>query len=132
MPTKYETNLADIRSARLTKPEKEVARIRPTARARREVYEKFQAHTDEVLERLLSILRDDEADHTAVIAAGKEILARGWGSVPQHHVIEAMFEHRHVIDVDALRQLPADDLTRLEASLSRLIEIPDAEVIDKD
>jgi len=125
----YETNHPEQRKTRLSKPDN-VTNPKPTARARREVYEKFRAHTDEVLERLLGILRDDEADHGHVIAAGKEILSRGWGAVAQHHVIEAMFEHKHLVNVDAIRQLPSEELTRLEASLSRLIEVQDAEIIE--
>jgi hypothetical protein len=105
-------------------------RPRASLEARKRMYESFQAHTDEVRERLISIIRNDDlapADH---IAAGKEILARGWGAVPQMQVIEAMFQHQHTFNMDAIRQMPADQLQQLEAALVRVLQVPDAEVID--
>ena len=102
-----------------------------TAAARREVYASFRAHTDEVRERLLAIIRDDKADNGHVIAAAKEILSRGWGAVPQYQVIEAMFQHQGGISPDALRQLPQEQLMQLEAMLARIVTpVEDAQVID--
>lgn len=105
-------------------------KVRGTAKQRQAFYEQFRQHTDEVLDRLLSILRDDEADHGHVIQAAKEILNRGWGAVPQTQVIEAVFQHQHSFNVDALRQLPQDQLTQLESTLARLVAVEDAEVIE--
>jgi hypothetical protein len=103
---------------------------RGTAAQRREFYEQFRAHTQEVRDRLLEIIRDPDADNGHVIQAAKEILNRGWGAAPQVQVIEEVFRHEVTFNVDKLRQLPSEQLTQLEATLSRLIEVDDAEVID--
>lgn len=129
MPIKFDKPHHETRKDRLAQPDT-TERPKVTARARREVYEKFRAHTDEVLEMLVGIVRNDEADDTSRIAAGKEILSRGWGAVAQTHIIEALFEHKQIIDVSALRQLPQDQLTQLEASLARLVDVQYADVID--
>jgi hypothetical protein len=104
--------------------------VRGTAAQRREFYESFRAHTDEVRERLLEIIRDDEADHGHVISAAKEILSRGWGGVPQIQVIEAALKHEHSLSVDRLKGMSPADLQAFEAMLARLVEVDDAEVID--
>lgn len=106
--------------------------VRGTAAQRREFYESFRAHTDEVRERLLAIIRDPHADNGHVIQAAKEILARGWGGVPQVQVIEAALKHEHVINTDALRQLPSADLKQLEATLARLVQASDVDVIEAE
>jgi hypothetical protein len=105
-------------------------KVRGTAEQRRQFYESFRAHTDEVREVLLSILRDDEADNGHRIQAGKEILNRGWGAAPQVNIVEAALQHHVTLNTDALKQLPKDELARLESTLVRLIEVPDAEVIE--
>jgi hypothetical protein len=105
-------------------------KVRGTAAQRQAFYETFRAHTDEVRERLLDILRDPDADHGHVIQAAKEILNRGWGAVPQTQVIEAVFQHQHSLNVDALRQMPTDQLRQFEVALARLVEVDDAEVIE--
>jgi hypothetical protein len=105
-------------------------KVRGTAAQRREFYEKFREHTEEVRDRLLEILRDPDADNGHVIQAAREILNRGWGAAPQVQVLEAVFQHQHVLNTDALRQLPAEDLARLEGTLARLVEVEDAEVIE--
>jgi len=104
--------------------------IRGTATQRREMYEQFRAYTKEVLDRLLEILRDEEADHGHVIQAGKEILNRGWGAVPQTQVIEAVFQHQHNLNMDALREMSSDDLARLENTLARLVTVDEAQIIE--
>lgn len=127
----YATNHIDSRRAKLDAPDPQPTR-KPTIRARKEVYEKFRAHTDEVRERLISIIRDPESDNGHAIAAGKEILLRGWGAVPNTTVIEALFTHQHVINVDALRQMPQDQLNQLESTLARLVRTADeAEVVEQ-
>lgn len=104
--------------------------------ARREMYETFRAHMDEVREVLVSILRDEEADAGHRIQAGKEILSRGYGAVPNIEIVEQVFKHEHSLDMDALRNLPKKDLDALEAVLTRFIKVDadaiDAEVIESD
>ena len=46
---------------------------------RRAIEDKYQQYTDEVLGKLLDILRDDTATHAAQLSAAKEITERGWG-----------------------------------------------------
>lgn len=99
-------------------------------KTRQQAYAEFRQHTDEVRETLLEILRDDTADKGHRISAGKEILARGWGSVPSYQIIEAVFEHKHDFNPDALKQLPQDKLRDLEATLATLIQVEDAEIIE--
>jgi hypothetical protein len=104
--------------------------IRGSVAQRRAMYEMFRAHTEEARDRLLEILRDPDADNGHVIQAAKEILNRGWGAAPQIQVIEEVFRHEVSFNVDKLRQLPSEQLTQLEATLARLIEVEDAEVIE--
>ena len=99
-------------------------------RSRQEMYAAFREHTNEVRETFLEILRDDTADKGHRINAGKEILARGWGSVPSYQIIEAVFEHKHTFNPDALKQLPQDKLVDLELMLTSLIQVEDAETIE--
>ena len=100
------------------------------AKARAKLYESFQAHTDEVREMLIGIVRDDTADNGHRIQAGKEILSRGWGQAPNVEIIEATFKHQHTFNPDALRQMSAQQLAAAEAALTMLMRIPDAEVLD--
>lgn len=103
-----------------------------TPRARREMYDSFRAHTQEVRETLVAILRDETADKGHRIQAGKEILNRGWGQAPSIEVVEQVFKHEHSFDLEALRNMPAKDLAALERAFSLLIraDVPDAEVIE--
>lgn len=130
----YTKTHADIRREKLSDDSpKEPKRARAPRRLQKEMVERFREKTDLALSRLVGILEDEDADPTHVIAAAKEVLNRGWGAVPQTTVIEALFQHRHVIDADALRQIPSEELTALETMLARLVEpIEDAEVIDHD
>lgn len=120
----------EMREKKMEAPEKaQTAGVTP--RARKEMYEQFRQHTRLALDRLVGILEDEKADTASVIAAAKEILSRGWGAVPQHHVIEAVFQHQHVINTDALRQMPQEQLTQLELTLARLVApVEDAEVVE--
>ena len=104
--------------------------VRGSAAQRRAFYESFRAHTDEARERLMGIIRNVESDDGHVIQAAKEVLARGWGGVPQVQVIEAALKVDHGVSRDALRGMPQADLQKLEALLSRLVEVRDAEVIE--
>jgi hypothetical protein len=106
------------------------ARPRVSLEARKRMYESFQVLTDDVRSVLYGIVMDEEAADSDRIAAGKEILSRGWGAVPQMQVIEAMFQHQHTFNMDAIRQMPADQLQQLEAALVRVMQVSDAEVID--
>jgi hypothetical protein len=98
--------------------------------ARKVLYDSFRAHTDEVRDVLLSILRNDEADNGHRIQAGKEILNRGWGQAPSIEIIEAAFKHEHTFNADALRQLPPKQLEQLEAMLAALIQVPGDQALD--
>ena len=104
--------------------------VRGTAAQRRAFYESFREHTQETLATLLGIMRDEEADNGHRIQAAKEILARGWGGVPQVQVIEAALKHEHSISRDALKGLSPTDLRALELALTKLVDVPDAEVIE--
>lgn len=116
----------------MTKPEgkgrKNGVALLPAA-ARREVYEKFQAHTDKVLNTLLTILESDEASHADRISAGKEILARGWGAVPQYHVVEKTMEHKVTINSAVLRAMTPAQLESFQAMLE---QVTDADVVDAE
>ena len=110
-------------------------KIRGTAQQRREMYEQFRAHTDEVRERLMEIIRNPLADNGHVIQAGKEILSRGWGAAPQVSVIEQVFQHEHTVNMDSLKQMSADELKLVEGFLTRLVAVEDAddaEIIEHD
>jgi hypothetical protein len=98
--------------------------------ARQEMYARFREHTEEVLERLLTVIRSDTASDADAIAAGKEILNRGWGTVPQHHVVEQVFTHQTVINVGELRSMSPAQLASLESMLARLVEMPESQVIE--
>ena len=104
---------------------------------RRAMYEKFREETERVHRVLVEILEDEEADNGHRIQAGKEILNRGWGAVPQVNVIEAALSKQDGFDSDALKQMPADELKQFELSLTKLIavregNVTDAEIIDPD
>lgn len=141
MPTSrrapYTKTHVDIRRANLSDDSpKEPKRARPPRRMQKEVVEKFRAHTDEVLARFMGIIRDPDADYSSVIAAGKEILARGNGAVAQHHVIEALFTNRAEIDITKLGQMSDAELKFAEQVLARMLaahdDVEDAEVIDHE
>ena len=117
-------------------PPKAAGRIVPE-RARRELYRKFQEHTDEVLTTFLDILRDDEVNPSDRIAAGKEILNRGWGQAPNVSIVDATLKVEHTVNSDALRQMSAEELASVEGLLTRLLgeggaddDIIDAEVVE--
>jgi hypothetical protein len=114
-------------------PPKSAGKLMPE-RARRELYQKFQAHTDEVLTTFLDILRDDEVNPSDRIAAGKEILNRGWGQAPNVSIVDATLKVEHSVNSDALRQMSAEELASVEGLLSRLIgnESSDHVIIDAE
>lgn len=109
--------------------------VRGTANQRRAMYEEFRKHTEEVREVLIEILRDEEADNSHRIQAGKEILNRGWGAAPQVSVIEAVFSQEVSINTDSLKQMSSEELKTMEGFLARLISpegVEDAQVIDHE
>jgi succinate dehydrogenase flavin-adding protein (antitoxin of CptAB toxin-antitoxin module) len=130
----YTKTHADIRRENLSADSpKEPKRTRPPKRLQREMVEKARAMTDLALARLRDILEDEDADLTHVISAAKEVLNRGWGAVPQHHVVEAMFQHRHTINTDAIKQMSTEQLALLEQMLTPFTQpAEDADVIDHD
>jgi hypothetical protein len=129
----YKNNAVELRRARYAAERAiEPKDVKVTMRAKQAVYAEFRAHTKEVLDRLISIVRDKNASDSDAIAAGKEILSRGWGAVPQHHVIEALMQHEHVINMDAISAMPSDQLRSLEAALARLVEVRDPDVIEHE
>lgn len=101
-----------------------------TPRARKRLYEQFQAHTDEVREVLLEILRNPEADDGDRIRAGKEILNRGWGQSPSVSIVDATLKVQDQISPEALNQMSPRELQVLESALAKLIHVPDAEVLE--
>lgn len=110
-------------------------KVRGTAAQRRELYEKARQHTDEIIERLMGIIRDDEADNGHVIQAAKEMLNRGWGAVPQVSVLEAVFTQEHTINTESLKQMTDDEIRVMEGFLARLVStegIEDAQVIEHE
>lgn len=109
--------------------------VRGTAAQRREMYEKFREHTDEVRDVLIGILKDPEADTGHRIQAGKEILSRGWGAAPQVNVIEEVFRAEVSFNTDNLKNLTSEELKAAEAALTLLISpegVEDAQVIDHE
>ena len=109
--------------------------VRGTAAQRREFYEKARQHTDEIIDRLMGIIRDDEADNGHVIQAAKEMLNRGWGAAPQVSVLEAVFTQEHTINTENLKQMTNDELKAMEGFLARLVSpegVEDAQVIDHE
>lgn len=130
----YKTSHPEMRAKRLADDHpKEPKRTRPPQRLQKEMVEKARAMTDLALQRLRGILEDEEADLTHVIAAAKEVLNRGYGAVPQHHIVEALFTHQHQINTDALRQMSTEQLTALETMLTPFAQpVEDAEVIEHD
>lgn len=113
----------------LSDKESSFARHAPLA-ARQAMYARFREHTETVLQTLLDIVNNDEADPGHRIAAGKEILNRGWGSVPQHHIVEQSLEHRVTVNTAALGALTQAQLLELESVMVTLLGVPDAEVIE--
>lgn len=110
-------------------------KVRGTAAQRREFYEKARQHTDEIIERLMGIIRDKEADKGHVIQAAKEMLNRGWGAAPQVSVLEAVFTQEHSINTESLKQMTDDEIRVMEGFLARLVSpegIEDAQVIEHE
>lgn len=110
-------------------------KVRGTAAQRREFYEKARQHTDEIIDRLMGIIRDDEADNGHVIQAAKEMLNRGWGAAPQVSVLEAVFTQEHTINTESLKQMTNDELKIMEGFLARLVStegVEDAQIIDHE
>jgi len=108
-------------------------KLRGTAAQRREFYEKARAYTDEVLQTLIEIVRDDAQAASDRIAAGKELLNRGWGAAPQVHLVDQTMEHRLSLDVDALRQMSDADIAAYRRLLTTMMQVRgdvmDAEVV---
>lgn len=98
--------------------------------ARRQMYELFRAHTEEMRDVLLGIARDKLAEPAPRVQAAKEILNRGWGQAPNIEIIEAAFKHEHTLNLDALKQLPARQLAELELLLASMVQVKDADVIE--
>lgn len=110
-------------------------KVRGTAAQRREFYEKARQHTDEIIERLMGIIRDDEADNGHVIQAAKEMLNRGWGAAPQVSVIEEVFRAEVSINAESLKQMTDAEIKAMEGFLARLVSpegVEDAQIIDHD
>jgi hypothetical protein len=110
-------------------------KVRGTAAQRREFYEKARQHTDEIIDRLMAIIRDEEADNGHVIQAAKEMLNRGWGAAPQVSVLEAVFTQEHTINTESLKQMSDDEIRVMEGFLARLVStegIEDAQVIEHE
>ena len=101
--------------------------IRGSAAQRRDMYEMFRAETVEIRDRLMAIIRDPESDNGHVIMAAKEVLNRGWGAAPQVNVIEQVFQHKHEVNLDNLKQMSRAELAAVEGFLARLITVEGAE-----
>jgi hypothetical protein len=108
--------------------------LRGSKAQRREFYEMARQHTAEVIETLIGIVRDDEADNGHRIQAGKEILNRGWGAAPQTHVVEQSMEHKLTMNVDVLRQMSDEEIALYQRMLTRMLtaNAEDAEIIEAE
>lgn len=95
--------------------------------ARREVYAMFRAEAEGVLGVLKDIVYNHEMDPGHRIAAGKEILNRGLGTAPNVEIVEKTLKIEHVVNGDAVRQMPDAELRTLMSSLTKLMTGPDAE-----
>lgn len=106
--------------------------VRGSAAQRREFYEMARKHTVEVIETLIGIVRDDEADNGHRIQAGKELLNRGWGAAPQTHVVEQSMEHKLSLNADAIRQMSDDEIALYQKMITRMVRasVEDAEIIE--
>jgi hypothetical protein len=106
--------------------------VRGSKAQRREFYEMARQHTAEVLETLIGIVRDPDADNGHRIMAGKELLNRGWGAAPQTHVVEQSMEHKLTMNVDVLRQMSDEEIALYQRMLTRMLNasVEDAEVIE--
>jgi hypothetical protein len=102
--------------------------------ARREMYAKWRTYTDEVMQFLVGVMRDEEKDTGHRIQAGKEILSRGWGQVPNVEIIEATLRVSHEVDTSALKQMSQAELDALALAFTKLVKVPgdDARVIDHE
>lgn len=109
-------------------------------RARRILYEKFQAHTDEAIGTILEIMRNDEANDSDRLAAAKELLNRGWGQAPNVNIVDATLKVEHNFNSDRLKQMTPEELAAFEGLLARVVgedenesakhALIDAEVVD--
>lgn len=103
--------------------------------ARREVYALFRAETEGVLGVLKEIVYDDKADPGHRIAAGKEILNRGWGTAPNVEIVDKTLKLDVHFSDDRIKQMPSDELSRLLDGFKKLLDGPDgqdAEIIDHE
>ena len=92
--------------------------------ARREMYAKWRTYTDEVMQFLVDVVRDDTKDTGHRIQAGKEILSRGWGQVPNVEIIEATLKVTHEVDASALAQMSQAELDAVSLALAKMIRVP--------
>jgi hypothetical protein len=102
--------------------------------ARRVSYAKWREYTEEVMQFMVGVMRDEEKDTGHRIQAGKEILARGWGQVPSVEIIEATLKVSHEVDTTALKQMSQTELDAVSLALAKMIRVPgdDAKVIDHE
>lgn len=91
------------------------------ANARKEYYSMFREHARDMLQVLLDIAHDEDADKGNRIQAAKEILSRGLGQAPNVNIVEATLKHEVSLNTDALRQMPEHELSMLQSTLARLI-----------
>ena len=96
-------------------------------RARREMYESFRQHADEVREMLIGLVRDTEIDPGHRIMAGKEILNRGFGTAPNVEIIEKTLKVDMRISDDRIKQLSDAELQAYLTVIEKLVIDPDAE-----
>ena len=115
-------------------PPKAAGRLMPE-RARRELYGKFQAHTDEALDTIRSIMLDNEAADSDRLAAAKEILNRGWGQAPNVNIVDATMKVEQSFNFDNLRQMSTEDLAFASKFLAKVTgenESDDHAIIDAE
>ena len=100
-------------------------------RTRKAMYEAFREYTEEAISTLVGIMRDEDKDAGHRIAATKEILARGYGAVPNVDLVEVAFKHEHEINLDALKQMSDKELADFQLLLTKLVKI-EQDAIDAD
>ena len=114
------------RGRRLTPPPGQIP-----MRARKEMYEAFRAYTEEAIDTLVEIMRNDQANDSDRISATKEILSRGYGAVPNVDLVEVAFKHEHSLNTDALQQMSTAELESFQVLLTKLVKVGD-DVIDAE